>query len=54
MKNFEAVKEFFLSKEIRLKSFNESSFQGGKMKRRATRASRKFKIIKMKGVQSII
>ena len=36
MKDFKAVNKFFLSTEIRLKSYNESSFQSGEMKRRAT------------------
>ena len=34
-KDFKPVKEYFLSTEIRLKSFNEISFQDGKTKSRA-------------------
>ena len=36
MKDFKAVNEFLLSTENKLKSFIESSFQKGEMKRRAT------------------
>ena len=55
MKDFKAVSEFFLSTEIRLKSSNESSFQSGEMKRRAT--SGKYTesiVVAMKGAQLII
>ena len=54
-KDFKAVNEFFLSTEIRLKSFNESSFQRGEMKRRVT--SEKYResiVIVLKGAQLII
>ena len=55
MKDFKTVNEFFLSTEIRLKSSNESSYQSGKMKRRATSGKyRKSIVIVMKGAQSII
>ena len=41
MKQFKAENEFFLSTDIRLKSSDKSSFQGGKMKKKKLKEKRK-------------
>ena len=55
IKGFKAVNELFLSTKIRLNSCNESSFQRGKIKTRATSGEySKSIVIVMKDVQLII
>ena len=55
MKYFKNVNEFLLSTEIRLKCFNKSIFQRGKIEKRATDGKyRESIVIELKGTQLFI
>ena len=54
MKDLKAINEFFMSTEIRLKSCNESIFQSGEVKRRATHGRYRESIVVLKDAQLIM